>query len=368
MPVNPSVNATDQLAAHFRRINDRLASLERASSGGGGGGTPTPVTPIYWGRLERTTDVALAANTVTAITWETRTDSTTPPLPAFTHASDGMIVPVDGIYEVSAWAQFTQTTDNTGRFNMLIRKNAAYVYSAATFYPATNLNTSQHMITYQVPCVAGDKLSVHVGSYGQAATLLTIDMSVTGPISATGPTGATGPAGPPGGITDHGLLTGLGDDDHPQYLTNARGDALFLTPAEGNAAYAPLATMPQFLSQSVTAISTPASTAESATCLSFTMGPFPVAGTVNISGVVNGAAGVVGDVFNMNLKNGGSVVRVVREQVSNTTNQATVFPFNVLITVAASGSVTITMTFARVSGTGIFTTQAGSILAVWFPS
>lgn len=35
-----------------------------------------------------------------------------------------------------------------------------------------------------------------------------------------GPAGATGPAGPAGppGATDHGALTGLGDDDHPQYL------------------------------------------------------------------------------------------------------------------------------------------------------
>ena len=33
-----------------------------------------------------------------------------------------------------------------------------------------------------------------------------------------------------GGVTDHGALTGLADDDHPQYLT----------PAEGNAAYSAL--------------------------------------------------------------------------------------------------------------------------------
>lgn len=30
-----------------------------------------------------------------------------------------------------------------------------------------------------------------------------------------------------GGTSDHGLLTGLADDDHPQYLTNARGDARY---------------------------------------------------------------------------------------------------------------------------------------------
>lgn len=31
----------------------------------------------------------------------------------------------------------------------------------------------------------------------------------------------------PGGITDHGLLTGRGDDDHAQYHTDARGDARY---------------------------------------------------------------------------------------------------------------------------------------------
>jgi hypothetical protein len=35
-----------------------------------------------------------------------------------------------------------------------------------------------------------------------------------------------------GGVTDHGALTGLGDDDHTQYLTEARGDARYYTQAE----------------------------------------------------------------------------------------------------------------------------------------
>jgi hypothetical protein len=30
-----------------------------------------------------------------------------------------------------------------------------------------------------------------------------------------------------GGVTDHGALTGLADDDHAQYLTDARGDARY---------------------------------------------------------------------------------------------------------------------------------------------
>ena len=35
------------------------------------------------------------------------------------------------------------------------------------------------------------------------------------------------PAAAGGGVTDHGLLTGLADDDHPQYHNNARGDARY---------------------------------------------------------------------------------------------------------------------------------------------
>jgi hypothetical protein len=38
--------------------------------------------------------------------------------------------------------------------------------------------------------------------------------------------GASGGGG--GGITDHGALTGLSDDDHPQYLTPVRGDARYI--------------------------------------------------------------------------------------------------------------------------------------------
>lgn len=33
------------------------------------------------------------------------------------------------------------------------------------------------------------------------------------------------------GVTDHGSLTGLGDDDHPQYLTDTRGDARYVQAA-----------------------------------------------------------------------------------------------------------------------------------------
>lgn len=57
-----------------------------------------------------------------------------------------------------------------------------------------------------------------------------------------GPATISGGGG--GGTTDHGALTGLADDDHPQYHTNARGDARYyqktetFTQAEVNTALA----------------------------------------------------------------------------------------------------------------------------------
>lgn len=49
-----------------------------------------------------------------------------------------------------------------------------------------------------------------------------------------GDKGDTGDAG----TTDHGLLIGLSDDDHPQYLTQARGDARYYTESESDTALA----------------------------------------------------------------------------------------------------------------------------------
>ena len=40
--------------------------------------------------------------------------------------------------------------------------------------------------------------------------------------------GASGGGSVTQGVTDHGALTGLGDDDHPQYLTPVRGDARYI--------------------------------------------------------------------------------------------------------------------------------------------
>ncbi len=54
-------------------------------------------------------------------------------------------------------------------------------------------------------------------------------------VGTQGPPGA-GSGG--GGSTDHGALTGLGDDDHPQYHNDARGDARYYTKSQVDGALA----------------------------------------------------------------------------------------------------------------------------------
>lgn len=47
---------------------------------------------------------------------------------------------------------------------------------------------------------------------------------------------STGVASAATGVTDHGALTGLSDDDHTQYFNQARGDARYYTESEVDAA------------------------------------------------------------------------------------------------------------------------------------
>jgi hypothetical protein len=62
------------------------------------------------------------------------------------------------------------------------------------------------------------------------------------------------------GVTDHGMLTGLNDDDHTQYHTDARGDARYSLTSHNHAAdYSPLGHNHTLASLTGVAITTPAS-------------------------------------------------------------------------------------------------------------
>lgn len=73
-------------------------------------------------------------------------------------------------------------------------------------------------------------------------TLQTVIASIDGKVTTAVEDYLT--AHPPTVVTDHGGLTGLDDDDHPQYLTAARGDARYVLPGS----LAPVATTGDYAS------------------------------------------------------------------------------------------------------------------------
>ena len=89
---------------------------------------------------------------------------------------------------------------------------------------------------------AGAQISAEVAASSAAALAVGVVRSVNGTTpDSSGNVNVAG-GGPGGGVTDHGALSGLADDDHPQYLTNGRGDARYYTKAEVDAATSSAAT------------------------------------------------------------------------------------------------------------------------------
>lgn len=68
--------------------------------------------------------------------------------------------------------------------------------------------------------------TVTTGAAGTAANVVNVGTPTAAVLDFTIPEGDAGTGG--GGVTDHGALTGLSDDDHPQYHNNARGDARYV--------------------------------------------------------------------------------------------------------------------------------------------
>ncbi|MCA9367876.1 hypothetical protein KC887_06485 [Candidatus Kaiserbacteria bacterium] len=60
-----------------------------------------------------------------------------------------------------------------------------------------------------------------------------VQLDGTGKLPAVDGSQLTGISGGGGGVTDHGALTGLADDDHTQYHNDARGDARYALIAKG---------------------------------------------------------------------------------------------------------------------------------------
>lgn len=78
---------------------------------------------------------------------------------------------------------------------------------------------------------ADDDLAAHTAATTGAHAATAIAFTPTGSIAATNVQAAINEvaleAGGGGGVSDHGALAGLADDDHPQYHNNTRGDARY---------------------------------------------------------------------------------------------------------------------------------------------
>jgi hypothetical protein len=94
---------------------------------------------------------------------------------------------------------------------------------------AAQLNSNYDAIDGTMDPVGGHK---HTGAAGQAPKIAVANIAATGTPDATTYLRGDGQwavaSSGTSGVTDHGALTGLTDDDHPQYATQARGDARYL--------------------------------------------------------------------------------------------------------------------------------------------
>lgn len=87
------------------------------------------------------------------------------------------------------------------------------VYTITDYYKNFSESPADNYVRLSIDELLNDDPSLF---YFSQTTLTSIDGESTAPTNNVVPT--TG---------DHGALTGLGDDDHPQYLNNARGDARY---------------------------------------------------------------------------------------------------------------------------------------------
>jgi hypothetical protein len=121
----------------------------------------------------------------------------------------------------------------TLRRSLAIERITDFQQSGA--FRAKDINDELDYLTAALQQVADDVgRAVRLSSTDEAADLelpskderanKVLGFDASGDVIATSGSGGTG-----GGVTDHGQLTGLADDDHNQYHTNARGDARYYT-------------------------------------------------------------------------------------------------------------------------------------------
>lgn len=160
------------------------------------------------------------------------------------------LMTMSGTVVLSMAADRVRYVDGAGRVRMLVLEATTYTIQASTgelIDPQGNvgvwlMNSASPGVdpsgfTYTAtvtPAVGKPWAVTFSGDQTGTLDLVTIANvpSDTGVASLTARVTALEAAPSGGGVTDHGALTGLADDDHPQYLNIARGDARYYTESE----------------------------------------------------------------------------------------------------------------------------------------
>ena len=159
-----------------------------------------------------------AANGVVPLNSSTKIDSTY--LPAY----------VDDVLEFANLASFP-ATGSTGVIYIALDTNKTYRWSGSVYIEIAGSSAVWGAITGSLinqtdlqNALDGKANSSHnhnLSAINQSA-------ATTGQVPSWNGTNWV-PVTPDPGVTDHGALTGLGDDDHTQYLNDTRGDARYYT-------------------------------------------------------------------------------------------------------------------------------------------
>lgn len=214
--------------------NDASDSLTISATGGGGVTDPEAVRDAIGVALVGVGNITVTANdaldTITITTPATVNDTNAQLRDRSTHTGEQAIATVtglqtllDGKAALSHTHTSSQVSDSTATGRSVL--TAA---SAAAARTAIGAGTSSLVVgTTSSTAKAGDwkpaSADITDSSAVGRSLLTAVDAAAARAAIGAGVDGGGG-----GGVSDHGLLTGLSDDDHPQYHNDARGDARYL--------------------------------------------------------------------------------------------------------------------------------------------